>query len=282
MEKIRIITDSASDIIGLKRPDLTVLPLRINFGNEEYLDGVTISHHDFYEKLIESDTLPTTTLVSPTAFEKEYEKAAAEGEKVIVITISSKLSGTYQSAVAASERFAGDVFVVDSLNATIGEQILIKYALQLVDSGVDIKHIVESVESMKNRIHILGLLDTLEYLKKGGRISKTVAFIGGALSIKPVVTVQNGEVVMMGKAKGSKNGSNFLIKEIENANGVDFSKPFCLGYTGLDDTILRKYIKDSESLWVGYTDELPVCSIGSTIGTHVGPNAIAVAFFDKI
>lgn len=241
MEKIRIITDSASDIAPM----------------------------------------PGTNLVSPAAFEEAYKEAVNASEKVIAITISGKLSGTYQSAVLAAAQFEGSVFVVDSLNAAIGEQVLVKYALQLVDAGSPVDEIVATLEKTKKNIHILALLDTLEYLKKGGRISKAVAFVGGALSIKPVITVTDGEVVLLGKARGSKNGNNFLIKEIENTKGVDFDKPFCLGYTGLDDTLLQKYIKDSEALWADHTDNLPICSVGATIGTHVGPNAVAVAFFDK-
>lgn len=281
MEKIRIITDSASDITGAVNPQLTVLPMRINFGDEEYLDGVTISHHEFYEKLVESDTLPVTSLISPAAFEEAFDKAVCDGEKVIVITISGRLSGTYQSAVLAAAQFEGNVFVVDSQNAAIGEQILVTYALELAQSGMPVKELVQTLNDVKKHIHILALLDTLEYLKKGGRISKTVAFVGGALSIKPVVTVTDGEVALLGKARGSKNGNNFLIKEIEKINGVDFGRPFCLGYTGLSDALLKKYIEDSKALWADYTDKLPICSIGATIGTHVGPNAIAVAFFDK-
>lgn len=281
MEKIRIITDSASDIIDAANTQLTVLPMRINFGEEEYLDGVTISHHEFYEKLVENDTLPVTSLISPAVFEEAFEKAVGDGEKVIAITISGRLSGTYQSAILAAAQFEGNVFVIDSLNAAIGEQILVNYALELVNKGMSAKEIVQTLNDAKKHIHILALLDTLEYLKKGGRISKTVAFVGGALSIKPVVTVIDGEVALLGKARGSKNGNNFLIKEIEKINGVDFSRPFCLGYTGLSDSLLQKYIEDSKALWETYTDKLPICSIGATIGTHVGPNAIAVAFFDK-
>ncbi len=281
MEKIRIITDSASDITGATNPLLTVLPMRINFGDEEYLDGVTISHHEFYEKLVESDTLPVTSLISPAVFEEAFDKAVCDGEKVIVITISGRLSGTYQSAVLATAQFEGNVFVVDSQNAAIGEQILVNYALELAENGMPVKELVQTLNDARKHIHILALLDTLEYLKKGGRISKTVAFVGGALSIKPVVTVTDGEVALLGKARGSKNGNNFLIKEIEKINGVDFDRPFCLGYTGLSDALLQKYIEDSKALWAEYTDTLPICSIGATIGTHVGPNAIAVAFFDK-
>lgn len=279
MEKIRIITDSTADITAPFRENITVLPMRINFGNEEYLDGVTINHYEFYEKLLQSDVLPVTSLIAPLVFEEAYEKAVSAGEKVIVITVSSKLSGTYQSAVLAAQRFEGDVFVIDSLNATIGEQILVTYALQLIDSGMALENIIVALEASKKQICTLGLLDTLEYLQKGGRISKTTAFVGGILSIKPIVAISDGEVIMLGKVRGARNGNHFLSQEIDKAGGIDFNKPFCLGYTGLEDSSLKKYIQDSEALWHDYHDELPMCSVGATIGTHVGPNAIAIAFF---
>ena len=277
MEKIRFITDSASDM-NHPREDVTILPLHIRFGDDEYADGVTISHREFYEKLIECDTLPTTSLVSPAVFEDAYEQAVSAGETVIVITISGKLSGTCQSARLAAAEYR--VFVIDSMNATIGERILVEYGLQLKDQGKSAEEIVSILEKEKSKIHTMGLLDTLEYLKKGGRISSTVAFIGGALAIKPVVAVSDGEIIMLGKARGSKNGSNFLIREIEKADGVDFSRPFCLGYTGLSDELLQKYIHDSEHLWKDYAKELPISTLGATIGTHVGPGAVAVAFFE--
>ena len=261
------------------REDITILPLHIRFGEEEYADGVTISHKEFYEKLIECDTLPKTSLISPAVFEEAYEKATSSGETVIVITISGKLSGTCQSARIAAADYEGKVFVIDSNNATIGERILVEYGLQLKDQGKSVAEIVKTLEIQKEKIHTMGLLDTLEYLKKGGRISPTVALFGDILSIKPVVAVQNGEIILLGKARGSKSGNNFLIREIEDANGVDFSKPFCLGYTGLSDEMLQKYIHDSEHLWKDYAKDLPVSTLGATIGTHVGPGAVAVAFF---
>lgn len=208
MEKIRFITDSASDM-NHPREDVTILPLHIRFGDDEYADGVTISHREFYEKLIECDTLPTTSLISPAVFEDAYEQAVSAGETVIVITISGKLSGTCQSARIAAEDYEGKVFVVDSMNATIGERILVEYGLQLKDQGKSAEEIVSILEKEKSKIHTMGLLDTLEYLKKGGRISSTVAFIGGALAIKPVVAVSDGEIIMLGKARGSKNAEKY-------------------------------------------------------------------------
>lgn len=278
MEKIRIVTDSASDILKPFPENLTVLPITIRFGDEEFRDGVDITHQQFYEKLLEDDFFPTTSLISPAAFAEVYREAFGRGETVIVICLSGKLSGTYQSAVVAAEDAPGDVYVVDSKNVTAGERLLVEYALRMVSEGVSARNIVRTLEQARERIHILGLLDTLEFLKKGGRISKTVAFVGEVMAIKPVVTVAEGEVSILGKARGSKNGSNFLIKEIENCGGVNFRLPYCVGYTGLSDAILQKYIRDSEQIWQGH--DLPIHTVGATIGTHVGPNAIVVAFFD--
>ena len=278
MEKIRIVTDSASDILKPFPENLTVLPITIRFGDQEYRDGVDLNHRQFYEKLLEDDVFPTTSLISPAAFGEVYRESAQRGETVIVITLSGKLSGTCQSAMVAAMDAPGEVYVVDSRNVTAGQRLLVEYALQMVSEGIGAQQIVRTLEYARERIHILGLLDTLEYLKKGGRISKTVAFVGEVMAIKPVVTVTDGEVAILGKARGSKNGNNFLIREIGNCGGVNFDLPYCLGYTGLSDAILQKYIADSEQIWRGH--DLPIHTVGATIGTHVGPNAIVVAFFD--
>ncbi len=279
MEKIRIITDSASDISQNTYGQITILPMTISFGSEEYQDGVNLTVKEFYEKLIESDQLPTTSLVSPVAFEEAFKKAVENGEKVIAITMSSKLSGTYQSAMIAAENYSDNVFVIDSKSVAMGEQILVLRALQLIESGKSFNEIAAELEKEKENIHLIAVLDTLEYLKKGGRISKTAAFVGGALSIKPVAAIKDGVIEVIGKARGSKNGNNFLIKEIESTSGINFKKPLCLGYSGLSDSLLQKYIEDSKAIWQGNTDSLRVAPIGATIGTHVGPGAIAVAFF---
>ena len=279
MEKIRILTDSGSDITAPYPENLTVIPLTIHFGGEEYQDGVTIDHRTFYEKLTNGDKLPTTTLVSPGVFADAFAQSRRQGETVIAIILSGKLSGTYQSAVLAAQEFE-HVYVVDSRNATLGEQILVRYALQLVEQGLDARAIVEELERVKPHVNLMGMPDTLEYLHRGGRISKTVALLGGALSIRPVLRLMDGEVVMIGKARGSKNGNNFLIQEV-NKSGVDFTKPLCLGYTGLSDALLRRYIADSTQLWEGKVDTLPISTVGATIGTHLGPDAVVLAFFDS-
>ena len=171
------------------------------------------------------------------------------------------------------------MYVVDSLNATLGERCLVDYALRLKDQGKTAEEIVAELTQARKRIRLLALLDTLEYLKRGGRISKSVAMVGGMLSIKPVVSVVDGEVVMVGKARGSRNGNNLLVQEIQKAGGVDYSMPYYLGYTGLDDHMLRKYVEDSRPLWESHVDHLDSTSVGGTIGTHIGPGAIGVFFF---
>ncbi len=281
MNKIKIITDSASDLVAADMPDVTVLPITVSFGEEEYFDGVTITHSDFYRRLVESDNLPTTSLISPARFEEAFKNIVSDGQKAVVITMSSKLSGTYQSAVLAAAEFENEIFVVDSMSVAVGEQVLVRYAYELAQSGLDAEEIVSTLENARENLKVIALLDTLEYLKKGGRISKSVALVGGMLSIKPIVTVKDGEVAMLGTARGSRNGNSFLIKEIEKTGGIDFSKPVCLGYTGLDDEMLKKFMEDSEHIWQDGCERLNVGTIGATIGTHVGPNAVAVGFLPK-
>ena len=278
--KTRIIIDSTADLSAELKSKLSIVPLTVHFGDEEYLDGVTIDHKTFYEKLIESDRLPTTSQATPDLFMKEFEKVKKAGDSAVVITISSKLSGTYQSAVIAAEDF-DNIYIVDSGSAAIGSGILAERALQLAESGMEAREIAETLNKEKEKIVIIALLDTLEYLKKGGRISKTVAFAGAVLNIKPVISVEDGEIAVLGKARGSKMGNNLLVQEIEKSGGVDFEKPVMLGYSGLSDALLLKYIEDSKLLWEKGLKDIRYTAIGSVIGTHAGPGAIAAAFFKK-
>lgn len=278
--KTRIIVDSTADLSGECKAKVGVVPLTVHFGEDEYLDGVTIDHKTFYEKLIECDQLPTTSQATPDSFIKEFQKIKEDGDSAVVITIASKLSGTYQSAVIAAEDF-DNIYIVDSSSAAIGSGILAERALKLAEDGMDAREIAEILNKEKEKIVIIALLDTLEYLKKGGRISKTVAFAGAVLNIKPVISVSDGEIAILGKARGSKMGNNLLVQEIEKAGGVDFEKPVLLGFTGLSDALLLKYIEDSKYLWEKGLKDIRYTAIGSVIGTHAGPGAIAAAFFKK-
>ena len=275
MANITIITDSASDISQNNNKGVTVLPMTITFGEENYEDGVSLTPDNFYMKLIESSALPKTSQVSPYAFGQAYENSLKSADYVIVITLSSKLSGTYQSACIAADDYDGRVFVIDSENVTVGEQILVDYALSLIDKGIEVNTIVSQLNTMKKRIRLVALLDTLEYLKKGGRISSGAAFLGNVLSIKPVIAIVDGEVSFLGKARGSKQGNNFLIQQVDTYGGIDYSLPVLLGYTGCSTVLMDKYIKDSR---IPVPD---IIKVGATIGTHIGPGGIAVAFFSK-
>lgn len=278
---VRIIVDSACDIVQEKAKALgiDVLPIKTMFGDEEFLDGVTMTHEQFYEKLIESEQLPTTSQVPPIEYEEAFKKIKEAGDTAVCITLSSKLSGCYQSANIAIEEYEDCITVVDSENVCLGEQILVMLAVRLRDEGKRAKEIAEVLNTEKKNIRVVALLDTLEYLKKGGRISAAAAMAGAVLSIKPVIAVENGEIVVLGKARGSKNGQNMLKETVKKAGGIRFDMPYTLAYSGLSDALLRKYMEDSKELYDCTPEELPVCTVGCAIGTHVGPGAIAVSFF---
>ncbi len=278
---VRIITDSGFDVPDASDARLTVLPLSITFGDTTYADGVDLTNDRFFELLIESDELPKTSQATPYAYAQIFERVRAAGDEAVVITLSSGLSGTYQSAVTAAADYP-EVHVVDSKNVTIGQGVLVQYALRLADEGRGAAEIASMVESARERLVLLALLDTLEYLRRGGRIPKSVGAIGELLSIKPVIGVRDGEVVMLGKARGSKNGRNLLHQEVEK-NGIDFAMPVLIGYSGLSDKLLRKYLEDNRVIWEDKVaeEDLPITSVGATVGTHVGPNAIALAFFHR-
>ena len=281
---VRIITDSASDMSPAEHPALRVLPLSVTFGTDVYMDGVDIDHQRFYEMLVERDELPKTGQVNPYAFSQAIAEAREAGDEAVIITVGAKLSGTNQSArTALAEAPGGDMFVVDSNNVTLGERVLVEYALRLVDEGQGAAQVAAAVEAVRDRVVVIGLLETLEYLVRGGRLSAAAGAVGTLLNVKPVVAAEDGLIVQLGKARGSKNGRNLLNQKVEKAGGIDFSMPLALGYTGLSDAVLKKYIEDSAALWAGHTEgELPVHTIGATIGTHVGPGAVAVAFFQPV
>ena len=280
---VRLIVDSGCDILPQECEKLGIIhvPLKVIFGTEVFADAVDMTHREFYERLVESDTLPTTSQVAPGEFGDACENVVAAGDTAVIITVSGKLSGTYQSAMIAASEYEGKVFVVDSENVSLGQRILVEYGLTLLERGLDAETIAQQLDEQKKHIHVIALLDTLEYLKKGGRISSAVALAGSLLSIKPVVALEEGSIVMAGKARGSKQGNNLLRQMVEKSGGINFSKPFCLAYSGLSDALLQKYILDSAELWEGKTDKLPIATVGCTIGTHAGPGAVALAYFEN-
>ena len=248
---IRLIIDSASDILPEEAKALGIihLPLQLRIDDWEYLDGVTLMHKEFYEKLIESAAFPVTSQITPGQYTDAIREVVGAGDTAFIITLSSRLSGTYQSACIAAAEYPGQAFVVDSLNATIGERLLILYAHRLIEQGITAEALAAELEEARGKIRLLAVLDTLVYLKKGGRISAATAFAGDLLSIKPVVTVKDGAVILCGKARGSKNSGNQLRKLVNESRGIDFTRPYATAYSGLSDAMIRKYIADNADLW---------------------------------
>ncbi len=276
-KKIQIIVDSTTDLAQQYAGQVLTAPLIVSFGDTQYQDGIDLTRNAFYEKLESEDILPKTSQPSPAVFENLYRQVREKGMDGIVITISSELSGTYQSACLAAQDYP-EISVVDSKNVAVGTGILAQYAIECANAGMPRQQLVEELERKKEDICLVAMLDTLEYLMKGGRLSRTAAFAGGLLNIKPVITIKDGAVVVLGKARGIKKANNLLV-ELIMQNGVEYSMPVLLGYSGTSDVLLQNYIADSSSLWEGHLERLDSSQICSVIGTHAGPGAVAVAFF---
>ena len=277
---VKFIIDSASDVLPgeCKKLDAVHVPLTVRFGDKEFADAVDLSHKKFYKLLTSGkEAHPTTSQVTPAVWAEAMEEVTKDGDTAVVITISSKLSGTYQSACIAAEDFEGKVFVVDSMTATIGERLLLQYGVRLAHEGLDAATIAQRLDEIKDKIRIFARLDTLEYLKKGGRIGAATAVVGTMLNIKPIIAVQNGLVENVGKARGPKAADKQLRDLVAKSGGIDFSKPMCAAYSGLEDDNLKTFLDESTDMLCG--TEAPVATVGCVIGAHVGPGAVALAYF---
>ena len=280
--RIKITADSTCDLSEelLAQWDIALMPMHILMGEDSYLDGVTIHPADVFAYVNAGGKMPKSAAANLVEYTDFFEPFAKECDAVIHISVSSKLSSCFQNAKLAAGEFE-NVYVVDSQTAAIGTGILAEYALSCAEAGMPADEIAAQLEQKREDVCLVALLDTLEYLKRGGRISKTVALAGGLLNIKPVVTVQDGEVVLIGKARGSKQGNNLLAEKIHTCGGIDFSLPILLGYSGLSDAFLKKYVEDSRSLWQDGAEKLDATLISGVIGTHTGPGVVAAAFFRK-
>lgn len=273
---VKIVVDSTADLRPELRERVDVVPLTVHFGKEEYVDGVDLTPAAFYKKLAVCKDLPTTSQAAPYAFSEVFEAEVEAGNEVVAIVVSAALSGTCQSANIAAADFPGQVYVVDSRNIAIGSAILAEYALELVDKGLSAAEIAAELDAAKEKLRLFAVVDTLEYLQRGGRLSKTVAIAGGLLSVKPVITLEDGGIKMAGKARGNKQANAFMDNKVREL-GIDWEKPCVLGYTGTDDELLQKY-RTQSGIWTG---DIPSTIVSGVVGTHVGPGAVAVAFFCK-
>lgn len=278
---IRIITDSTSDISQEQgeKMGITIVPLKVVFEDGEYLDGVTLTPDEFYQKLTVCKELPHTSQPAPEAFLKYFKEAKAAGDDVVVMPISSKLSGTVQSATVAKEQCGADnVHIVDSLNATIGLHLLLDIAVSMRDEGKSAQEIVDALEAAKDRVCLHIAADTLEYLKKGGRLTKTAAFAGTLMGIKPLIGLEDGVVAVQGKPRGMQRALEDMVALIDKNGGVDTNYPVYLGYAGDQGTLAPFQAFIQEKL-----PNVRLCSspVGSVIGTHTGPDAHFIAYLKK-
>lgn len=278
---VRIVVDSTADLARSVENAFTQIPMTLRFGEKEYRQGVDLDHKTFYEMLETEKEPPTTSQASPETFQNCFREIAEAGDEAVVITISSGLSGTFQSAVIAAAEFPGVIYPVDSENVAIGAGILAEVALQLAKEGRSAAEIAAKLDQEKKRLVLIAMVDTLDYLKKGGRISAAVAFAGGLLNIKPIIGMVGPKLDVLEKARGTRQGTAVLNRMIRERGGVDFSMPYLLGYTGREDSRLQEYIRSSDDLWGEHEPENRTTIVGGVVGVHAGPGAVAVAFFHQ-
>lgn len=275
---VRIITDSTSDISQEMAKDLgiSIVPLKVIFGDKEYKEGIEISMEGFYEKLVTAEKLPTTSQPAPDDFLVHFNQAKEAGDSVVVIVIAGKLSGTCQSALIAKDMADySRIYVVDSLNTITGLRLLVDHAIKLRDQGVEAAKIAETLESLKDRIVLLAAVDTLEYLHKGGRLSKSSAILGTLLKFKPIITLKEGAIGVVDKERGTNKAIARILEAIDEFGAIDKNYPVFFGYTAEDSKALLLVEKVTEKYSLTNAALFPV---GCVVGTHVGPGACVITY----
>lgn len=277
MNKIKIITDSTCDLSRevVEKYDIEVIPLLVNFGEESYLDGPEMNFEGLIKKIEDTGLFPTTAQVIPQRFFEIYKKYIDEGFKIISIHLSSKMSGTYQSACIAKNMLeTDDIFVIDSMNVTTGLGTLVIYASRMLEKGMEIEKIVKELENAKPHVKSMLLFNSLDHLVKGGRLSKTAGFIGNMLGIKPMLCVKDGEMEVVDKVRGSKKALKNIVEYLEELDVKEENPIILLNAKGEDIDILREKLKEKNV-------EILECEVGCVVGTHSGPNACGIFFIEK-
>ena len=278
MEKIKIITDSTLDLPAdlVREKGIEVLPLLINFGEESYLDGVEINTHDMLERIEKENILPTTAQVTPSRFEETFKKYLDEGYKIVTLTLSSEMSGTYQSACIAKNMLeSDDIVVIDSRNVTSGLGVLVLKACEFRDNGDNIFEIEEKIKNLIPKVKSSLSFESLENLVRGGRLSKTAGTIGSVLGLRLILEVKDGQMAVKDKVRGSKKALKKAISDFENGN-VDFDSPIVIDEI-LNEEIyegLKKYFEEKN---IEYIHGI----VGCTVGIHSGTKACGVFFIEK-
>ena len=277
---VQLIIDSACDLTVETANALGVIlvPMTIQFQEETFRSGLDLTNEEFYGRLEQAVILPTTSQPAPYDFETIYENVHRNNDQAVVICMSSKLSGTYQSALIAAAEYPDSVFVVDSLSVTVGERILLDYAIRLRDQGYSAKEIRDQLEQAKHRIRIFGIVHSLDYLVKGGRLSKAAGAAGTLLGIRPVLSIRDGVLGVVAKARGPKAAYQMMNRLISQEQ-MDTTMPKAISHTGNTSDDLSAYLSAGGHCWTN--SDVSDHIIGSTIGTHAGPHLIAGAFFVK-
>lgn len=277
MNKIKIITDSTCDLCRevVEKYDVEVIPLLVNFGEESYLDGPEMNFKGLINKIEETGVFPTTAQVIPQRFFEIYKKYLDEGYKIISLHLSSKMSGTYQSACIAKNMIdTDDIFVIDSMNVTTGLGSLVIYASRMVKKGMEIEDVVKEIENAKPHVKSMLVFNSLDHLVKGGRLSKTAGFIGNMLGIKPMLCVKDGEMAVVDKVRGSKKALKNIVEYLEELDVKEENPVILLNAQGEDVDILREKLKEKNV-------EIVECEVGCVVGTHSGPNACGIFFIER-
>lgn len=278
---IKIITDSTSDIDLKYAQELNVevVPLKVIIDGKEYKDRIDLQPEEFYDLLVNSQTLPSTSQPSPQDFVDLYETAKNNNDSVIVITLSSVISGTYQSANLAKDLVDyDDIYVIDSLGTTQMQRLLVLKAVALRNEGMNAQDLYTFLEEYKHRIRLFAFVDTLEYLYKGGRLSRTAATAGTLLKFKPIIGFDEGKLDVFAKARGTQKATAKIIDLIQQDGEMDLDEPICIGYTGSFDGLDKFENTLRETLHFGETLH---GIVGPVIGTHAGPGARLIAYVKK-
>ncbi len=277
---IRILVDSSADfeLHELEGKNMEFVPITVNFDEKDYRDGIDLNKNQLYEMLTGSGLFPKTSQPSPAEFADIFKDAKEKGDAIVCILLSSALSGTCQSAHLAKDMVNyNEIYIVDSLNAAVGIRIMVEYALKLREEGISAKEIAAKVESLKSRVKIMAGVDTLEFLCRGGRLSRTVATIGELANLKPIVYLsQEGKVEVLGKCLGRVKAGGFLLKKLKEYQ-IDTSFPLYTLYSYGTENI-EKLEEKLEKADYKVADRK---QIGATIGAHVGPGAFGFAFVEK-
>jgi len=281
MSKVVLFTDSTSDLPKryVEEYDIRIVPLTVHFGDEEFMDGYDLTPAGFYNKLTSSSHHPTTSQVPPQRFVEEYEKELAKGNSILSIHLSSKVSGTYQAAITAKNTLESqNIEVVDSKGMSIGFGLLVLEAAKMLKQGSGIKETADKVRAMSEKQQYYFSVDTLEFLKRGGRLSPMKAMIGTILNMKPILCVKDGVVEPLDKVRGRKKVFSRLI-ELTKEAGADFSsQTIAVAHASVPDVAAEFANEVKKEL---NPKEVLITEIGSVIGTHVGPGAISIFFRGK-